>query len=253
LAGFSQISETLPPEEVVERLSRYFDALAKPIHRESGVIDKFIGDAIMALWNAPTPDPDHVASACRAVIGCRKAGEKLNVGFARAGIAAMNTRFGLHTDFAVVGNVGSFNRMQFTALGAMVNLASRVEGMNKQFGSEILVTDTVHQAVADRFLFRAFGRVVAAGTTLPIPVFELVDILDGEAGDTPEQARCRLWAQAFEEFAGRRWTAAVEGFQAFVAAHPDDAAARLFLARSEAFVAVPPSDDWDGALHFDKK
>ena len=253
LAGFSKISETLPPEEVVERLSRYFDALAKPIHREGGVIDKFIGDAIMALWNAPTPDEDHVASACKAVIGCRKAGHKLNAGFARAGIAAMNTRFGLHTDFAVVGNVGSFNRMQFTALGAMVNLASRVEGMNKQFGSEILVTDTVHQAVAERFLFRAFGKVVAAGTTLPIPVFELIDIVDPDAGETAEQVRCRLWGQAFEEFSGRRWAAAVEGFQVFVAAYPDDAAAKLFLARSEAFLISPPVDSWDGALHFDKK
>ena len=117
LAGYSARTEHLPPEDVLEHLSRYFDALSKPIHRFHGTIDKFIGDSIMALWNAPVPDDDHVANACRAMLACHAAGEKLNRGFVEAGLPQMRTRFGLHTGMAIVGSVGPFTRLQYTALG----------------------------------------------------------------------------------------------------------------------------------------
>lgn len=249
LAKFSLASENLPPEEVVERLSRYFEAMAKPIHRHNGVIDKFIGDSIMALWNAPTADGDHVAHACLAALGCRAMGERLNAGFAEAGIPPMRTRFGLHTGLAVVGKVGSANRMQFTALGATINLASRIEGINKQFGTELLVTGDVERAVHDRFLFRPLGQVVAAGTTLAVPIFELLGTREDADADLGE--RLDRWNQAMAAFEARDWAQASTAFAAFLDAHPEDEAAAVY--RTLCARLVLSDAGWDGAFHLDSK
>ena len=120
----------------------------------------WIGDAVMAIWNAPERDDDHVTNACRAVLACRAASERLNGDLAANNWPIMPTRFGLHTGPAVVGNVGSLERMQYTALGANVNLASRLEALNKRYGTQILVTEAIEGRVRDRFLFRPLETVV---------------------------------------------------------------------------------------------
>ncbi len=243
LAGFTAASEAMEPEQVLHWLSDYFDAMSQAIHGHGGTIDKFIGDAVMAMWNAPVADPDHVANACRAMLACRAAAGVLG----RAGGPALRTRMGLHTGTAMVGNVGSSDRMQYTALGAMVNLASRVEGLNKQFGTELLVTQPVAEAVGDRFLLRPFGPVVVVGASIPLPVYELL----GAAGDVaPGLAQ---WHVAWAAWTARDWGAAETAFAACVTARPDDAAARLFRDHARAFRTRPPAADWDGALRFASK
>jgi len=243
LAGFTAASENMEPEQVLHWLSDYFDAMSRAIHSHGGTIDKFIGDAVMALWNAPVADPDHVANACRAMLACRSAAAVLG----RAGGPALRTRMGLHTGNAMVGNVGSSDRMQYTALGAMVNLASRVEGLNKQFGTELLVTQPVAEAVGDRFLLRPFGPVVVVGASIPLPVYELV----GEAGDTVPGLD--HWNSAWAAWTARDWAAAEAAFDVCTQARPEDAAARLFLGHARTFRAQPPAADWDGALRFASK
>lgn len=243
LAGFTAASESMEPEQVLHWLSDYFDAMSRAIHSHGGTIDKFIGDAVMALWNAPVADPDHVANACRAMLACRSAAAVLG----RAGGPALRTRMGLHTGTAMVGNVGSSDRMQYTALGAMVNLASRVEGLNKQFGTELLVTQPVAEAVGGRFLLRPFGPVVVVGASIPLPVYELV----GEAGDTVPGLE--QWNTAWAAWNARDWTAAEAAFEACAQARPEDAAARLFLGHARTFRSHPPAADWDGALRFASK
>jgi adenylate cyclase len=128
----------------------------------------------MVFWNAPDPQADHVARACRAALAARAAGERLNTEFAAEGLKPFITRFGIHVGEAVVGNVGSTERMNYTALGNTVNLAARLEGLNKQVGTNILASEDVYLRVRDQFEFTAFDAVVAKGMTTETSIFELV-------------------------------------------------------------------------------
>ncbi len=141
---------------------------------EGGTIDKFIGDAVMVFWNAPNAQPDHVERACRAALRARRACEALNSQFETEGLETFFTRFGIHVGEAVVGNLGSSERMNYTALGNTVNLAARLEGLNKQFGTVILVSEAVQLRARHSFQFRAFESVIAKGMTKKTRVFELV-------------------------------------------------------------------------------
>ena len=143
IEGFSLLSETMEPELLTSRLSRYFDALGSAISANHGMIDKYIGDSIMAFWNAPEPDPDHIANACRAALQAAAAGNQLSEKWRGRGRPGFRTRFGLHTGPAVVGNVGARERINYTLVGAVANQASRLEGLNKVYGTEILASGEV--------------------------------------------------------------------------------------------------------------
>jgi adenylate cyclase len=171
---FTTIAESADPDILMHQTSRYFSVLTEAFLAEGGTIDKFIGDAVMVFWNAPNPQPDHVERACRAALAARLAGEKLNAQFETEGLKPFFTRFGIHVGEAVVGNLGSTERMNYTALGNTVNLAARLEGLNKQFGTVILVSEAVYLRVRSCFQFRAFESVVAKGMTKETRIFELV-------------------------------------------------------------------------------
>jgi adenylate cyclase len=171
---FTTIAEAADPDVLMHQTSRYFSVLTDAFLAEGGTIDKFIGDAVMVFWNAPNPQPDHVERACRAALAARSAGEKLSAQFEAEGLKPFFTRFGIHVGEAVVGNLGSTERMNYTALGNTVNLAARLEGLNKQFGTVILVSEDVYLHVRHCFRFRAFEAVVAKGMTRETRIFELV-------------------------------------------------------------------------------
>lgn len=174
--GFTTIAETADPDVLLLQTSRYFAVLTEAFLAEGGTVDKFIGDAVMVFWNAPNLQSDHVARACRSVLAAKAAGERLNAEFEADGLEPFFTRFGIHVGEAVVGNVGSTERMNYTALGNNVNLAARLEGLNKQFGTAILVSEEVYSRVQDRFVFRACDAVIAKGMTKETRVFELVGV-----------------------------------------------------------------------------
>ncbi len=171
---FTTIAESTDPDILMHQTSRYFSALTEAFLAEGGTVDKFIGDAVMVFWNAPTRQPDHVERACRAALAGKLAAEKLNSQFETEGLKPFFTRFGIHVGEAVVGNLGSTERMNYTALGNTVNLASRLEGLNKQFGTAILVSEDVYLRVQHLFQFRALESVVAKGMTKETRIFELV-------------------------------------------------------------------------------
>ena len=171
---FTTIAESADPDILMIQTSRYFSVLTEAFLAESGTVDKFIGDAVMVFWNAPDPQPDHVERACRAALAGRAACEKLNAQFEAEGLKPFFTRFGIHVGEAVVGNLGSTERMNYTALGNTVNLAARLEGLNKQFGTAILVSEAVHLRVQHCFQFRPLESVIAKGMTKGTRVFELV-------------------------------------------------------------------------------
>jgi adenylate cyclase len=174
IEGFTNITENADPEQVMLQTSRYLAVMTEVIMAHGGTVDKFVGDGIMAIWNAPTEDADHVAHACAAVLAGRDANQKLNEAFSREGSPAYRTRFGLHTGEAVVGIIGSSDRMSYTALGATVNLAARLEPLNKEYGTTILVSKAVQQQVAERFVFRAVDTIKPRGFGTAVQIFELL-------------------------------------------------------------------------------
>jgi adenylate cyclase len=171
---FTAIAESADPDVLMHQMSRYFSVLTEAFLAEGGTVDKFIGDAMMVFWNAPNPQPDHVERACRAALAGRAAGDKLNSQFETEGLKPFFTRFGIHVGDAVVGNLGATERMNYTALGNTVNLAARLEGLNKQFGTSILVSEGVYLRAQHCFQFRALESVLAKGMTKETRVFELV-------------------------------------------------------------------------------
>jgi adenylate cyclase len=171
---FTAIAESADPDILMHQTSRYFSVLTEAFLAEDGTVDKFIGDAVMVFWNAPNPQHDHVERACRAALAGRAASEKLNSQFEAEGLKPFFTRFGIHVGEAVVGNLGSTERMNYTALGNTVNLAARLEGLNKQFGTAILVSESVYLRVQHCFQFRPLDSVVAKGMSKGTHVFELV-------------------------------------------------------------------------------
>jgi adenylate cyclase len=251
IEGFSRIAETLEPELLTDRLSRYFDALGQAIVANRGMIDKYMGDAIMAFWNAPEPDPDHVANAVRAALQARDAGQKLAEKWRERGRPGFRTRFGLHAGPAVVGNVGARERINYTLVGAVANQASRLEGLNKMYGTEILASGEIAEATAGRFVWRHIDRVVAAGTTEEREIYQPLGEIDAAGEHATFLAQ---WDAAREAYREGRFDDARAGFQSASVLRPGDRPCEVFSARCEAFLrdGGPPAG-WDGTWHFNTK
>jgi adenylate cyclase len=192
IVNFTEITEKADPTQVMQYTSRYFAAMSHEIMNHSGTVDKFIGDAIMAIWNAPADDPDHVANACTAALAFQRANDRLNAEFQKEGWPVYRTRIGLHTGEAVVGNIGSEDRMNYTVLGATVNLAARLEGLNKNYGTSILVSAALKQRAGSNFRFRSVDRIRPKGFAEAFEIYELQcesgngELADREPGVAPK-------------------------------------------------------------------
>ncbi|MBM3649581.1 MAG: hypothetical protein FJX11_17515 [Alphaproteobacteria bacterium] len=250
IEGFSLLSEAMDPELLTSRLSRYFDVLGSAILANHGTIDKYIGDSIMAFWNAPEPDPDHIVHACRAALQAAVAGDALSEKWRQRGRPGFRTRFGLHTGPAVVGNVGARERINYTLVGAVANQASRLEALNKVYGTEILASDEVETATKDRFVWRRVDRIVAAGTTEEHDIYEPLD-----ERDSADRHRAFLlrWEEASGAYRDGRFAEAVTSFQTAETLRPGDGPCKLFAARCETFLREGTPADWDGTWRFDSK
>jgi adenylate cyclase len=235
VADFTAKTEQADPTQVMIYTSRYFAALSDEIMRCHGTVDKYIGDAVMALWNAPADDPDHTVNACRAVLACLSANDALNREFRREGWPPYETRYGLHVGDAVVGNVGSSDRMNYTALGATVNLASRLEGLNKNYGTRVLVSAAVRARVDHAFLFRSVDSITPKGFAEPIEVSELRCEL-AQAKEA-EMTMCRRWDEVFASIAqdGATDTTLVR-LSGFLLDYPRDGIAEFHARRFRAAV-----------------
>lgn len=239
IEGFTSASEQLSPDRLARVLGRYFEALTAAIHEHGGTVDKYIGDAVMALWNAPEPSPGHAASACAAALACRDASRALERESLAQGLPRFPTRIGLHRAQVMVGHFGAPDRISYTALGDGVNLASRIEGLNKVYGTAILASEQVREAVGDLFSFRLVDKVAVKGRRGGVRVFELLGT--GDAGPSPAAA---AYERAFEAYLGRRFEDALRELQG----HPDDPPGRVLAARCHSLLATPPPADWDGVF-----
>ena len=181
VSDFTGIAETADPDSLMRQTSRHLGALTEAFLAEGGTVDKYIGDSVMVFWNAPHLQLDHVERACRAALSAKKASDALNTQFEAEGLPSFAVRLGIHFGDAVVGNVGSAERMDYTALGNSVNLAARLEGLNKQYGTTILVSEAVRNRAEHCFRFKAIASVIAKGMTTETRVYELVEAVAEDA------------------------------------------------------------------------
>src|SRR6266540_4070934 len=245
IADFTTHAESLPPDELAEALGRYLEVATRAVESTGGTVDKYIGDALMVLWNAPSPDDQHPVSACRAALACAAALRELcaSTWWREAGLPPWRTRFGIHTDRVLVGNFGAPDRLSYTAMGDGVNLAARLEGLSKVYGTTILVSDEVRRSVGGGFVFRRLDRVAVKGKSLPVDVHELVGVAGDLRVDAQRPAIARHEQAVAAAFEGRFADALV------LLGDVDalgDAAAKLLAARCRTWIVSPPPVGWDG-------
>ena len=245
LAGFTALSEHLEPKDVVAFLNDYFTRMCEPILAERGVIDKFIGDAIMALFGAPLGSSDHALHAVRAGLAALAVSEAIGAELAAQGRPVIETRIGIHSGTAVIGNMGSAKRFDYTAIGDTVNLASRLEGANKFFGTRCLVSESSWRVSRDAILGREVGRVAVKGRDEPIRVFEPRSVRS--TADQREVELVAAHAAALSALGAGDREGARRGFRAVLAMQPGDGVAGLYLGRLQG------GDDWDGVFRLDAK
>jgi len=253
--NFTTLSEGMPPEDLMAAMSEYFEIVGQAILRCQGTIDKFIGDAVMAFWNAPLATENHVECACLAALRLSKASQELNERRRQTGGPVMVTRVGLHTGTAIVGNVGATDRMNYTALGPVVNMASRLEGLNKFYATRILVSHEVRDKAKKHFLFRSVDVVVPKGVKDPVAIFELVGAMpQSEHADVAApRARlgfCSRWERAMTLYRTVQWDKALEEFSALREMAPDDFLAAMYCQRVRRLLQNKPNKDWKAVQKF---
>jgi adenylate cyclase len=237
IEGFTTISEQLPTSELATALGQYLEVMTGAIHGTGGIIDKYIGDGVMAIWNAPLRIPEHPRQACAAALRCQEATAALFASPGWTGRTIWNTRFGLHRDEVSVGHFGAPDRMSYTAMGDGVNLAARLEGLNKQYGTRILVSATVARAAGDGFAFRRVDRVAVKGKSEGVEIFELL----GRAGS--KTAQHAAYEGALDAYFDRRFDEALATLGAL-----DDGPAQVLEERCRRYAAQPPPREWSGVF-----
>ncbi len=259
IVGFTTIADGMDAEHLTLLTSEYFEVMTRALTEAGGTIDKYIGDGIMVLWNAPNPYPTHAGGACLGALRCRIASEHMERGFAGRGWPGLLTRFGVNTGEAVVGNVGSSDRLSYTAIGATVNMAARLEGLNRQYGTQILVTDATREAAGSAFVFRRVDRVLAKGGRQPTQLHELLGLrrIDNPADlalvmDAADIAWAAAWDDIVTAYLERRFADARAALSGLAVRH-NDPLRQMFFERIEAFIARPPPDDWDGVTAYQVK
>ncbi len=241
IEGFTTLSEALPLDVLAAALGRYLEAATGAIHQARGIIDKYTGDGVMALWNAPSPCERHAVRACEGVLAFIEATERLYASPSWAGLTPWRTRFGIHRAEVSVGHFGAPDRMSYTVMGDGVNLASRLEGLNKQYGTQVLVSADVEQLARASFSFRRLDRVAVKGKQHGVEVYELLGRKGGVDGRSGLIGR---YEEALEAYFGRRFEEAL----GLLGGAPDDVPSRVLAARCRRLRADPPPVDWNGVF-----
>ena len=251
LEGFTSAAERLPPETLVQLLGEYLEAMTDQILASGGTVDKYIGDAIMAFWNAPSTVEDHALRACTIALTNQRRLAELRESWKERGLPAFKVRIGLNTGEAFVGNIGSEARLDYTAIGDSVNLASRLEGLNKYFGTDIMISASTFALVAGEVLARPLDRVSVKGKAEGVMVYELL-ALRADAS-VAQRELAREHTAAVEAYLAMEWDRAITGFRRVLEQRPDDKPATSMIERCETLRASPPGADWDGVYRMTDK
>lgn len=248
--GFTTISEKLTPEEVVKLLNMYLTAMTNLILENGGTVDKYEGDAIVAFFGAPIPHPDHAARCCAAAVAMQNALVTLRKKWVEMGYPEVIARIGINTGPAIIGNMGSEQRMDYTMMGDTVNTAARFEGANKPYGTHTMISESTYAQVKDGFVARKLDMLRVVGKSQPVSVYELV----GRIGEVPEEKLSVIhrFHEGQEDYLRRNWTRAADIFRELDQKH-QDAPSRLYLGRCEELLKKPPDEGWTGVYALTSK
>jgi adenylate cyclase len=241
----------MDPDELVDHLGEYLHVLSDQILTTGGTVDKYIGDAIMAFWGAPAALAGHALAACTAAVRNQRTLLEVRQRWTREGKPPLEARIGINTGEVVVGNIGSANRLNYTVIGDEVNLASRLEGLNKYYGTQILISEATYEEAKAGIVARPLDWVSVKGKHTAVLVYELL----GLKGETPpeQEEMAERFAQALRAYRRQEWTEALRGFEALLERWPEDAPAREMKRRCEAFLEKAPGAGWDGVHHMESK
>jgi adenylate cyclase len=241
---FTSISEKLDAQDLALLLNGYLTEMTKVLFRHRGTLDKYIGDAVMAFWGAPFEQPEHAREACSAALAMLEKLKDLQVHWRTRGQPVLRVGFGISTGAASVGNMGSSLRYGYTAMGDVVNLASRLEGLNKEYGTQIVLGETTYAEAANHeFLFRELDLIRVKGKKKPVAIYELLAGRDG-AEELTELAK--TFSEGLGCYRRRAWAEGIACFEKILARWPVDGPSRIFLARCQAYLSEAPPPDWDG-------
>jgi adenylate cyclase len=251
VASFSTISEQLTPEELVALLNDYLTAMCDIIADYEGTVDKFEGDAIIAFWGAPLNQPDHARLSCFAAIDMQNYLRDYRERLRLEGRPILNVRIGLNTGDMLVGNMGSAQRMDYTIMGDAVNLAARLEGANKFYGTYSMISEATYKHVADDVEVRELDEVRVVGKREAVRIYELLD-RRGELDEHRAEILSRYNA-ALALYREHRFEEALAGFESVLEIEPDDGPGRTYAGRCRGFIEEPPPADWDGVHQLTEK
>ncbi len=242
--GFTTISESLDAQDLARLLNGYLTEMTRIIFRHQGTLDKYIGDAVMAIWGAPFTEPKHGERCCRAALSMVARLSELQKKWVAEGLPAMEIGIGINTGIASVGNMGSALRYGYTAMGDSVNLASRLEGLNREYGTTILITESTREDITDqRMIIREIDFIRVKGKNQPVTIYE---ILSEQVASNDGKSLVELFGRGRQAYKARDWRAAKATFEEVLQRWPGDGPARIFLDRCDEYLAEGPGADWDG-------
>jgi len=247
IEGFTSLSERHTPTEMVNMLSNYFENMTEEIFSYRGTLEAYMGDELMAIFGAPVSRIDHAEKACDAALAMQKRLAELQKGWAERGHAMLTARTGINTGTMLVGNLGCKYRFVYGVMGDNVNLASRLEGLNKVYNTEILVGEHTAEQVKDSFLLREIDMVRAQGKAVPVKIYELLARARTPLSEGREHANY-IYSLGLEAYRRQAWREAQEKFNRAVSIRANDGAANTMAARCEVYLKTPPADDWDGVF-----
>jgi adenylate cyclase len=243
IRGFTTISEGLTPDELVRLLNEYFGQMTEIIFASDGTLDKYIGDAIMAFWGSPYPQEDHAFRSCSCALQMSRGLAALNAKWKSSGRPPMSIGIGLNTGLVNVGNMGSARRLSWTVMGDNVNLASRLEGITKQYHVQIVISEATFRHVSSQFVCRELDKIRVKGKSQPVNIYELMEVAGERARYEPLLER---FDRAMKSYKDQNWTDAANQFSEVLAHFPDDGPSQVFLERAIEFAENAPEGEWDG-------
>jgi class 3 adenylate cyclase/CheY-like chemotaxis protein len=254
IQDFAMISEQLEPVQLVSLLNLYLSGMSNIITENLGTIDKYVGDAIIAFFGAPLHQENHAALACRSALQLKEAEKALNSKIVEKRLSPLPlfTRIGINTGPMVVGNMGSENKLNYTVMGTAVNLAARLEGVNKLYRTGgILISEYTKNETGDEFVCRSLDRVRVVGLSSPVRIYEITGFRDRASAE--DIKKIAAWEEAVELFEKRQYEKAEKIFSSLAAAGADDNTAKIYIDRCRDFIALPPPGDWDGVHNLARK
>jgi adenylate cyclase len=252
IKGFSSISEKVSEDVLVKLLNIYFTDMTNVVLANGGAVDKFIGDSIMAFWGAPLPDSDSAYHACVTAVHMQSQLDKLQTQLSKIGGVGIKQRIGVNTGLCIVGNMGSEQKKNYTVTGDPVNLASRLEGVNKQYGTSILISEFTHKKAGKRLVTRLVDRVQVVGKSEPVQIYELIDIANKPLDDKKKYF-LDIYEQGLKAYQERRWDEGIAFMEHALEKVPDDSVCQLYVERMKLYQITPPSDNWSGVFVLQSK